>query len=71
MITIILFLLVVIILVIEAISLWGNKRPLLAEFDVDTTLAESGEIATLYYSLHNPNRLPLLLWASHCISVRT
>ena len=60
MITIILFLLVVIILVIEAISLWGNKRPLLAEFDVDTTLVESGEIATLYYSLHNPNRLPLL-----------
>ena len=60
MITLILFLIVVFILVIEGVSLWGNTRPLEVSFDVDTTLVESGETATLYYSVRNPNRLPLL-----------
>ncbi len=60
MITLILFLLVVFILVIEAVSLWGNTRPLQVEFDLETTLVEPGEIATLHYTVHNPNRFPLL-----------
>ena len=60
MITIIIFLLVIIILVLEAVSLWGNKRLLEVEFELDTTLVEPGEVATLYYSVRNPNRLPLL-----------
>lgn len=60
MITLILFLLVGIILVLEGISVWGNKRQLQVEFDLDTTLVEPGESATLYYSVRNPYRLPLL-----------
>ena len=60
MITLILLLLVIIIVVIEAVSLWGNKRQLEVEFDVDTTLVEPGETATLYYTVSNPHRLPLL-----------
>ncbi|MBR0041091.1 MAG: DUF58 domain-containing protein [Oscillospiraceae bacterium] len=60
MITTIIFLIVVILLVIEGVSLWGNNLPLEVEFDPDTTLVEPGEIATLHYSVHNPNRLPLL-----------
>ncbi|MBQ5487810.1 MAG: DUF58 domain-containing protein [Clostridia bacterium] len=60
MITLILFLIVVIILAVEGISVWGNKRKLRVEFDLDTTLVEPGETATLYYSVHNPYRLPLL-----------
>ena len=60
MITILLFLIVVIVLVLEAVSLWGNSRVLPVEFDVDTTLVEPGEIATLYYTVKNPHRLPLL-----------
>lgn len=60
MITLILFLLVVFVLVIEAVSLWGNTRRLPVEFDVDTTLVEPDETATLYYSVRNPHRLPLL-----------
>ena len=58
--TILIFLIVVIILVVEAVSLWGNKRSLLVDFDVDTTLVEPGEAATLYYTVQNPYRLPLL-----------
>ena len=52
--------LVIIILVVEGISVWGNKRELPVEFDLDTTLVEPGETATLYYSVQNPHRLPLL-----------
>jgi len=60
MITIIILLLMVILVVIEVVSLWGNKRPLQVEFDVDTTLVEPQETATLYYTVTNPHRLPLL-----------
>ena len=60
MITLILFLFVVFILVIEAVSLWGSSFRPTVEFDVDTTLVEPGEITTLYYTVHNPYRLPLL-----------
>ena len=60
MITLVLFLIVIFILVIEGISLWGNKRALQVEFDLDTTLVEPDEIATLYYTVRNPHRLPLL-----------
>jgi hypothetical protein len=60
MITTILFLIVVIVLVVEGISVWGNKRQLQVKFDLDTTLVEPGEAATLYYSVRNPYRLPLL-----------
>ena len=60
MITLIIFLLVLIILVIEGISVWGNKRSLQVEFDADTTLVEPGEAATLYYTVRNPYRLPVL-----------
>ncbi len=60
MITILLFLIVAIVLVVEAVSLWGNTRRLEVEFDVDTTLVEPGEIATLRYAVRNPHPLPLL-----------
>ena len=60
MITIIIFLIVVIIVVIEGVSLWGRKRQLEVKFDLDTTLVEPGETATLYYTVYNPYRLPLL-----------
>ena len=60
MITLILFLLVIILLVIEAFSLWGGSRRLEVEFDLDTTLVEPGEVATLYYTVRNPQLLPLL-----------
>lgn len=60
MITLILFLLVIILLVIEAFSLWGGSRRLEVEFNLDTTLVEPGEVATLYYTVRNPQLLPLL-----------
>ena len=60
MVTTVLFLIVIIVLAIEGISVWGNKRKLQVEFDLDTTLVEPGETATLYYSVRNPYRLPLL-----------
>ena len=60
MITLIIFLIVAFILVIEAVSLWGNTRQLQVDFDLDTTLVEPGEIATLYYTVSNPHRLPIL-----------
>ena len=60
MIALILFLIVGIILAIEAFSLWGNTRRLETEFKLDTSLVEPGEVATLQYSLSNPHRLPLL-----------
>ena len=59
MITILLFLIVVIILVVEGVSVWGNTRTLQVEFDADTTLVEPGETAALYYTVRNPNRLPI------------
>ena len=59
MITLIIFLLLIFILVIEALSLWGNNRTLPVEFDLDTTLVEPGEPATLYYTVSNPYRLPM------------
>ena len=60
MITIIILLLMVILIVIEVVSLWGNRRPLQVDFDVDTTLVEPQETATLYYTVTNPHRIPLL-----------
>jgi uncharacterized protein (DUF58 family) len=60
MITLIIFLIVAFILVIEGVSLWGNSRPLRVEFDLDSTLVEPGETTTLRCSVHNPNRLPML-----------
>ncbi|MBQ6292282.1 MAG: DUF58 domain-containing protein [Lachnospiraceae bacterium] len=60
MITIVLFLIVIILVTVEGISVWGNKRELRVEFDVDTTLVEPGEPATLYYTVRNPYRLPVL-----------
>ncbi len=60
MITLILFLIFIIIPVIEGISVWSSKRQLQVEFDLDTTLVEPGEPVTLYYSVRNPHRLPLL-----------
>ena len=60
MITIIIFLLVAIVIILEGISLWGRKRELKVELDLDTTLVEPDETATLYYSVTNPHRLPLL-----------
>ena len=60
MITLLIFLGVAFILVIEAVSLWGNTRQLKVEFDLDTTLVEPGELATLYYTVSNPHRLPIL-----------
>jgi hypothetical protein len=60
MITIIILLLMVILIVIEIVSLWGNRRPLQVDFDVDTTLVEPQETATLYYTVTNPHRIPLL-----------
>ena len=60
MITLILFLIIGFILVIEAVSLWGNTRRLEVEFDLDTNLVEPGEIATLQYTIRNPHWLPLL-----------
>ena len=59
MITLILFLLVISVLVIEGISLWGNRLPLEVAFDVDTTLVEPGEITVLSYTVRNPHRLPM------------
>ena len=47
MIALILFLIVGIILAIEAFSLWGNTRRLETEFKLDTSLVEPGEVATL------------------------
>ena len=49
MITLILFLLVIILLVIEAFSLWGGSRRLEVEFDLDTTLVEPGEVDAVLY----------------------
>lgn len=60
MITLVIFLLVVIVLVIEAVSLWGSKRSVELSFDVEPPLVEPGERATLYYRVRNPHRLPML-----------
>ena len=59
MITLTLFLLIISILVIEGISLWGNRLPLEVAFDVDTTLVEPGEITALSFTVRNPHRLPI------------
>lgn len=60
MIALLVFLFVSIVLAVEAISLWGNTRPLKVSFDVDTTLVEPDEIVTLRYSVSNPYPLPRL-----------
>ena len=60
MITIIILLVLVILVITEVVSLWGNRRPLTVQFEVDTTLVEPGEPATLYYTVTNPHRLPML-----------
>ena len=59
MITLVIFLLVIILIAVEAVSVWGNRRSLPVEFSVDTRLVEPGETATLYYTVSNPHRLPI------------
>ena len=70
MITLIIFLITGFILVIEAVSLWGNTRRLEVEFDLDTNLVEPGEIATLQYTVRNPHCCRCCMWAFPCISIR-
>ena len=60
MIAILIFLFVVIILIIEAVSVWGEKRQLKIEFDLDTSLIQPGETAVLHYAVSNPHRMPFL-----------
>ncbi len=60
MITVIIFLFLAMIIVIEAVSLWGSRRPLRVSFEVDTTLVEPEETAVLNYTVSNPYRLPVL-----------
>jgi uncharacterized protein (DUF58 family) len=60
MIAIIIFFTVLFILLLEYFSRRDDLRHPHVSFDIDTTLVEPGEVITLYYSVHNTSRLPLL-----------
>ena len=60
MIAVIIFLTVIFILILEALSRRDDLRHPHVAFDADMTLVEPGEVATLFYSVHNTSRLPLL-----------